>query len=81
MPSSTRFARLVKRGDVLNVSMPGVELPIEDVVRGVDMIIHMGNGVDHVVPANSYVEVVIDEDFTEEVKAQLERMQSEIPAP
>jgi hypothetical protein len=76
MSETQRNSRLVKRGDVLRLTLPGGGEPYEDVVREVDIIIHMAGGVDHVVPGNAEVTVVTDEELSEQLRAQIEEMQN-----
>ncbi len=72
---SDRFARLIKRGDVILVPVPD-QPDMECVVRDVSVVLHLADGRDHVVDANSDVPVVID-NFSEELLGQIEAMQSE----
>lgn len=72
---TARYARLIKRGDVVVAAVPGMTEEGE-VVRGVDMVLHLANGVDAVVPADSEVEVIIDV-LPEDMTAQIEALQSE----
>lgn len=74
--ATTRYARLIKRGDVVVTQTPGMT-PEGEVVRGVDIVIHLANGVDAVVPADSDVEV-ITEGLPAEMVAQIEALQSEV---
>jgi hypothetical protein len=69
--NSSRYARLAKRGDVVIVKTPGNE-DREAVVRDVDMILHMADGADHVVPADSEIEIVaveLPDDLEEQVES------------
>ena len=72
---TTRYARLIKRGDVVQTQTPGIGSE-GDVVRGVDMILHLSSGVDVVVSADSEVEVIVDTLPTDLVE-QIEALQSE----
>lgn len=73
----SRSARLVKRGDIVRYTPPGADEPFEDVVRDVDIILHLASGMDHVVPASSDVVLADDSEITDKLRAEIEGMQSE----
>lgn len=70
-----RYARLLKRGDVVVVNVPGNE-PREAVVRDVDMLLHLADGTDYRVHANDIVELV-PSDIPEDLATQVEALHSE----
>lgn len=53
---ATKTARAVKRGDVVKVGRQ------EEVVRSVSVVLHLANGVDHPIDADSEMTLVLDPD-------------------
>lgn len=59
-----RNPRLLRRGDVVRVTLPGTTEPLDEVLRGVSFVLHLGNGVDVHVEPNDKVLVVPPEDLS-----------------
>lgn len=74
-----RNPRLLKRGDVVRVptSFGDPSGTTEDVVRSVEVVLHLANGLSVGVPVDTDVDVVLDTDVAEELKSQIAAMQSE----
>jgi chloramphenicol 3-O-phosphotransferase len=54
-----RPARLIRRGDIVQVqAAPNVDETMEEVVRGISVILHLANGQDVHVDSNSKVTVL-----------------------
>lgn len=71
--TTTKSPRLLRRGDVVRVPLPqGGET--EEVVRGIDIIVHLANGNDVVVNSADDITLVNDSEVTEELQAQLQEM-------
>lgn len=63
-----RDPRKIKRGDVVQVQQPDGTVPYE-VVRGVELLLHLGNGVDVIVPID--VEIVVVTSLTDELREKV----------
>lgn len=80
MANSQIPARLVRRGDVIEVQLPtpvGNEAVIEEVVRSVDIIIHLANGTDVVVPPTQLLGLIPQEELPEELQAIIDSIRAE----
>lgn len=75
--ATKRSPRLMKRGDVIRVRLYSTDASaeVEEVVRGVDILVHLANGSDVVIPADDPIEFVTD-DISEELQEQIATLQS-----
>lgn len=71
-----RSPRLAKRGDVVIVPIVGGG-DVEEVVRGVSVVLHLGNGQDVIVPTNEPIRFVPPEDLSVELREQIEELSEE----
>jgi hypothetical protein len=74
MATTEKNPRLLRRGEVIVVQPPGSADSYEEVVREVDILIHLANGTDVTVPGNQNVTVVNDDSLTEDLRDQIEAM-------
>lgn len=74
MANSQIPARVIRRGDVIQVQLPapvGNEPTVEEVVRSVDIIVHLANGTDVVLAPTALVGLVPQEELPEELQQVL----------
>lgn len=67
--------RLIQRGNVVKV---GGQNPREEVVRSVDVVLHLADGSDVVAPADGTTWVVPEENLSDDIREAVEAMQSQV---
>lgn len=75
-PIQKKSPRLIKRGDVVRVTLPG-GTEIDEVVRSADLLLHMANGNDVIVSLNEPLHYVVSDEVPEELRIEIEAMESE----
>lgn len=79
MPSKAKIVkknpRLLFRGDVVRFSLPSGGDPVEDVVRSIDIIVHLANGQDVTVSADEDIDTLDDSALSERLLQQLSDIQ------